>query len=259
MSISVSRGRVEAVGWVFAWNLSAHCDMRTENWRVHCNVSIDGLVEGRSCAAATQSDQHELLTFQITHRDERRESDWRRDWVEIKIRKLNAGIPSVCVDEWSNYQFTRLFIALQLSCASLILLSYSSQLVQWSRLGNFNLQSNFFHFLFPPCLWWPSIIHNIFAINYRHTPNGEWKLDTSLTLHCCLIAGCYWVFYWLDSSHDWELLMNEEIIYYMTQSVEDDNDDENCIQGNCTILQMSLMLESCWIDIHSDRLCKCPV
>lgn len=150
--------------------------------------------------------------------------------------------------------------SLHFSCASLILHTYSSQLVQWSRLGNFNLQSNFFLFLFPPSLWWPSIIHNIFAINYHHTPDGEWKLDTSLTLHCCLIAGCYWVFYWLDSSHDRELLMNEEIIYYMTQSVEDDNDDENCIQGNCTILQMSLL--NAWELLNrydSDRLCECPV
>lgn len=52
-----------------------------ENWEVHCNVSIDGQAEGRSCAAATQSDQHELLTFQITHGRTMRvtgdESEWR--------------------------------------------------------------------------------------------------------------------------------------------------------------------------------------
>lgn len=155
--------------------------------------------------------------------------------------------------------------SLHFSCASLILLTYSSQLVQWSRLGNFNLQSNFFLFLFPPSLWWPSIIHNIFAINYRHTPDGEWKLDTSLTLHCCLIAGCYWVFYWLDSSHDRELLMNEEIIYYMTQrALRTTMMMKIAYKETAQYCKWAcLMLESCWIDttqidfasVQSSALC----
>lgn len=230
-----------------------------ENWEVHCNVSIDGLAEGRSCAAATQSDQHELLTFQIKSHTGTNDDEWPETRLSGDQNKEIECWNPFGVDEWSNYQFTRLFIALQLRFSDFAHLFIPASAVKSSRKFQFAIQ-----FLSLPLPSLPLVTeHHSQHFRNQLSPYTRWRVETGYFSDSSLLFNRWLLLGILLTRLEPRPRASDERrnnILHDAESVEDDNDDENCIQGNCTILQMSLL--NAWELLNrydSDRLCECPV